>query len=47
MKIYFISLLRVCDKGIRDFELEEAYETTFLSELYPGVSLSKTRYRPS
>jgi hypothetical protein len=41
MKIYCISLLRVCDKGIRDFELKEAYETSFLSELYPGVSLSK------
>jgi len=26
MKIYCISLLRVCDKGIRDFELKEAYE---------------------
>jgi hypothetical protein len=41
MKIYCISLLRVCDKGIRDFELKEAYETSFLSELYPDVSLSK------
>lgn len=41
MKIYYISLLRVCDKGIRDFELKEAYETSFLSELYPDVSLSK------
>ena len=41
MKIYYISLLRVCDKGIRDFELKEEYETSFLSELYPDVSLSK------
>lgn len=41
MKIYCISLLRVCDKGIRDFELKEAYETSFLSERYPDVSLSK------
>ncbi len=40
-KIYCISILRVCDKGIRDYELKEAYETSFLSELYPGVSLSK------
>lgn len=41
MKIYCISLLRVCDKGIKDYELKEAYETSFLSELYPGVSLSR------
>ena len=41
MKIYCISLLRVCDKGIRNFELKEAYETSFLSERYPDVSLSK------
>ena len=40
-KIYCISILRVCDKGIRDNELKEAYETSFLSELYPDVSLSK------
>ena len=41
MRIYCISILRVCDHGIRDYELKEAYETSFLSELYPGVSLSK------
>lgn len=41
MKIYCISILRVCDPGIKDNELKEAYETSFLSELYPGVSLSK------
>lgn len=40
-KIYCISILRVCDKGIKDNELKEAYETSFLSELYPDVSLSK------
>lgn len=41
MKIYCISILRVCDHGIRDYELKEAYETSFLSELYPGIALSK------
>ena len=41
MKIYCIAILRVCDHGIRDYELKEAYETSFLSELYPGVALSK------
>ena len=41
MKIYCISILRVCNPGIKDYELKEAYETSFLSELYPGVALSK------
>lgn len=43
MKIYCISLLRVCEPGIKNYELKEAYETGFLSELYPGVALSKNR----
>ena len=41
MKIYCISILRVCEPGIKNCELKEAYETSFLSELYPGVALSK------
>ena len=41
MKIYCIAILRVCDKGIKDYELKEAYETSFLSEIYSGVALSK------
>jgi len=41
MKIYCIALLRVCNPGIKDYELQEAYETSFLSELYPDVPLSK------
>ncbi len=40
MKLYCISILRVC-AGIKDYELREAYETSFLSEFYPGVALSK------
>ena len=41
MKIYCIAVLRVCNKGIKDYELKEAYETSFLSELYPNVPLSR------
>lgn len=41
MKIYCISVLRVCNPGIKDYELKEAYETSFLSEIYPGIALSK------
>ena len=41
MKIYCISLLRVCNPGIKDYELKEAYETSFLSEIYPGIALSR------
>lgn len=41
IRLYCMALLRVCDHGIRDYELKEAYETSFLSELYPGVALSK------
>jgi hypothetical protein len=40
-RIYCISLLRVCNPGIKDCELKEAYETGFLSELYPDVALSR------
>ncbi|MDY6317806.1 MAG: transposase, partial [Oribacterium sp.] len=31
MKIYNIAILRVCQHGIKDSELKEAYETSFLS----------------
>lgn len=41
MKLYCISILRVCEPGIKNYELKEAYDTGFLSELYPGVALSK------
>ncbi|MCD7744851.1 MAG: transposase [Lachnospiraceae bacterium] len=40
-KLYCISILRVCNSGIKDYELKEAYDDSFLSELYPGVALSK------
>jgi hypothetical protein len=41
IKVYCISVLRVLDPGLKDCELKEAYETSFLSEFYPGVALSK------
>ena len=41
LKIYCIAIMRVCNPGIKDNELKEAYDNSFLSELYPGVALSK------
>jgi hypothetical protein len=41
LRIYNIAILRVCVPGIKDYELKEAYETSFLSEIYPGIALSK------
>jgi len=41
MKIYCIAVLRVCSAGIKDYELEDGYETSFLSEIHPGVALSR------
>ena len=41
LKIYCISVLRVCNPGIKDCELKDAYDNSFLSELYPGVALSR------
>jgi len=48
LKIWCIAVLRVCFGGIKDCELKDAYEESFLSELHPGVSPSRgTRYRRS
>ena len=41
LKLYCIALLRVCNPHISDNELEQVYETSFLSEKYPDVALSK------
>ena len=41
LKLYCISVLRACQPGVKDFELKEAYESSFLSELHPGVALSR------
>ena len=40
-KIACIVILRVCNKGICDYELGQAYKESFLTELMPGVALSK------
>ena len=34
-------MLRVCMPGIKDFELKEAYDDSFLSELHSGIAFSK------
>ena len=39
--IYCISIIRVCNPGIKDYELKEAYLTSFLSEIFPDIALSK------
>lgn len=41
LRIYIMAILRVCFKGVKDYELKEAYENSYLSELYPGVAISK------
>ena len=41
LKFYCIAILRVCNPGAKDYELKELYETSFLSEIYPNVALSK------
>ncbi len=41
LKIFSIALLRVCYPGIKDNELKDYYDNSFLSELYPNVGLSK------
>ena len=41
VKIYCCAILRVCVPGITDSRLKDGYEECWLSELYPGVSLSK------
>lgn len=39
--LYCIMILRVCEPGIKDYELKDMYDCSFLSELYPGIGLSK------
>lgn len=41
LKIYCAAILRVCNSGIKDYELKDAYMESFLSEIYPGVALSR------
>lgn len=41
LKLYCIAVLRVCFPGIKDYELKDAYDTSFLSVFYPNVGLSR------
>ncbi len=41
LKIYCIAILRICNPGIKDYEILDAYETSFLSNKYPNIGLSK------
>ena len=41
LKLYCISILRVCYPGICDYELADYYQHSYLSILYPNVALSK------
>ena len=40
-KLFAISMLRVADPDVKDRDLQFAYDTSYLSELYPGISLSE------
>lgn len=41
LKLYCAAALRVCRPGIKDYELKDAYDESFLSEMYGGVALSR------
>ena len=41
LRIYYITIPRVCEHGIKEHELKEVYENNFLSEWSPDVHLSK------
>ena len=41
LKIYCMALLKVVNPGIKDYEIKEEYDDSFLSLIYPGVALSK------
>ena len=41
LKIYCSAILRVCNRGIKDYELKDAYMESFLSEIYPNIALSR------
>lgn len=39
--IYVMAILRTCYPGVRDYQLQDKYFNSFLSEMYPDVPLSK------
>ena len=42
IKIYVISLLRAINKGLCDYQIEDAYESSYISETYKDISLNKS-----
>lgn len=42
-EIYAISLLRAMNNSLKDYQIEEAYNTSFISEDMPSLSLSKNK----
>ena len=40
-QLYVIALMRSADPEIRDRDIKFAYDTSYVSEMYPGVSLSE------
>lgn len=41
VRLYCIAVLRTCYHGIKDDELKDAYDNSFLSEMFPSVALSR------
>ena len=41
VRLYCIAVLRVCYHNIKDDELKDAYDNSFLSEIFPGIALSR------
>ena len=40
-RLYVIALLRAMDKDVKNRDLQFAYDTSYISEVYPGVHLSE------
>lgn len=40
-KLYAIAILRVCEPDIRNRDIKLAYDTSYLSEVVPGIALSE------
>ena len=41
MKLYAMAVLRACNPDVKDCELQEKYQDSFLSEFHPGIPLSR------
>lgn len=42
IKIYVIAILRVLNPKLSDYQIEDEYEESFISEAYPNLALSKS-----